>query len=212
MAPAGLWTTPSDLARYALEVQRSLAGISNPVLSKAMVQQMLTPGMNDWGLGPQLGGKPGHRYFTHGGANEGYRCQLVAYNEGDGVVVMTNGDGGGQLAMEIVRSVAHEYGWPDFQPEPHTLAKVDPKVFDAYAGQYENQFGVFTVTHEGDGLFAELTGQPKVQLYPESDREYFLTLVEATVTFDVDSQGKATQLTLNQNGNNLPAKRIAPRP
>jgi CubicO group peptidase (beta-lactamase class C family) len=125
MAPAGLWTTPSDLARYALEVQRSLAGISNPVLSKAQVQRMLTPGMNDWGLGPQLGGKPGHRYFTHGGANEGYRCQLVAYNEGDGVVVMTNGDGGGQLAMEIVRGVAHEYGWPDFQSEPHTLAKVD---------------------------------------------------------------------------------------
>lgn len=212
MAPAGLWTTPSDLARYALEVQRSLAGTSNRVLSKAMVQQMLTPGMNDWGLGPQLGGKPGHRYFTHGGANEGYRCQLVAYNEGDGVVVMTNGDGGGQLAMEIVRSVAHEYGWPDFQPESHTIAKVDSKIFDAYAGRYQSQLGVFTVTHEGDRLFAELTGQPKVRLYPEGDREFFLTEVEATVMFDVDSQGKATQLTLRQNGNNLPATRIASGP
>jgi CubicO group peptidase (beta-lactamase class C family) len=209
MAPAGLWTTPSDLARYALEVQGSLAGTSNVVLSKATIQQMLTPGLNDWGLGPELGGRTGHRYFTHGGANEGYRCQLVAYNEGDGVVIMTNGDGGGQLAMEIVRSVAHEYGWPDFQPEVHSLAKVDPKIFDSYVGEYQSQLGVFTITREGDRLFAQLTGQPKFRLYPASEHEYFLTVVEATVTFDVDVQGKATQLTLHQNGNNLPAKRVA---
>ena len=209
MAAAGLWTTPSDLARYALEVQRSLAGTPNLVLSKATVQQMLTPGLNDWGLGPQLGGRPSRRYFTHGGSNEGYRCQLVAYNLGDGVVIMTNGDSGGQLAMEIVRSVAHEYDWPDFQPGSHTVAKVDPKIFDAYAGEYQSQIGVFTVTRQGDQLFAELAGQPKVRLYPENDREYFLTVVEATVTFDVDAQGKATQLTLHQGGDNLPAKRIS---
>lgn len=209
MAPAGLWTTPSELARYALEVQRSFAGTSNLVLSRATVQEMLTPGLNNWGLGPELGGSTGHRYFTHGGANEGYRCQLVAYNEGDGVVIMTNGDGGGQLAMEIVRSVAHEYGWPDFQPEAHDLAKVDPKIFDSYLGEYQSQFGIFTITRAGDQLFAELTGQPKVRLYPENDRKFFLTVVEATVDFDVDSQGKATRLTLHQNGNDLPATRIA---
>ena len=209
MAPAGLWTTPSDLARYALEVQRAFAGTSNLVLAKATIQQMLTPGLNDWGLGPELGGSTGHRYFPHGGANEGYRCQLVAYNEGDGVVVMTNGDGGGQLAMEIVRSVAREYAWPDFQPESRSLAKVDPKIFDSYIGEYQSRFGVFTITREGDRLFAELTGQPKVRLYPASDKEYFLTVVEATVTFDVDAQGKANQLTLHQNGNNLTAKRVA---
>ena len=208
MAPAGLWTTPSDLARYALEVQRSLAGTSNRVLSKASIQQMLTPGLNDWGLGPELGGSTGHRYFTHGGANEGYRCQLVAYNEGDGVVIMTNADGGGQLAMEIVRSVAHEYGWPDFQPESHATVKVDPKIFDGYAGEYQSQFDIFTITHEGDQLFVKVAAQPKFRLYPESDREYFLTSIGATVTFDVDSQGKATQFTLHQNGNDLPAKRI----
>jgi hypothetical protein len=94
----------------ALEVQRGVAGGASKVLSKAMFQQMLTPGLNDWGLGPQLGGSEGHRYFEHGGANEGYRRQLVAYNQGDGVVIMTNSDSGNPLAMEIVRSVAHEYG------------------------------------------------------------------------------------------------------
>lgn len=123
MAPAGLWTTPSDLARYAIEVQKSLAGASDKVLSVAMVRQMLTPGKNNQGLGPGVGGSGQHRYFTHGGANEGYRCNLMAYNEGDGVVIMTNGDNGGQLASDLQRSVAHQYGWPDFQPAERTTAK-----------------------------------------------------------------------------------------
>lgn len=209
MAPAGLWTTPSDLARYALEVQRALAGTSKLVLSKAMVQQMLTPGLNDWGLGPELGGSSEHRYFTHGGGNEGYRCQLVAYNQGDGVVIMTNGDGGGAVAGEMLRSVAHEYGWPDFQPKLHSISKVDPKIFDSFAGQYQSEFGLFTVTREGDELFVQLAGRPKIRLYPESDREYFLTAADATVTFEVDSQGKTDQLTYHEPGNNLPAKRVA---
>jgi CubicO group peptidase (beta-lactamase class C family) len=208
MAPAGLWTTPSDLARYAIEVQNSLAGTSNRVLSKAMVQQMLTAGLNDQGLGPGLGGSAGHRYFTHGGANEGYRCNLIAYNQGDGVAIMTNGDNGGQLASEILRSVAREYGWPDFQPEIHSTAKVDPKIFDGYTGAYQSQYGVFTVTRQGDELFIELTGQPKVRLFPESKHEFFLKVVDARFFFEVDSKGAATQLTLHQNGSDVTAKRI----
>src|SRR5580704_15234844 len=152
MAPAGLWTTPSDLARYAIEVQRSLSGLSNHVLSAAMVRQMLTPGLNHQGLGPGVGGSEKHPYFTHGGSNEGYKCNLVAYNDGDGVVIMTNGDNGGQLASEIQRSVAREYGWPDFQPVEHTVTQVDPKVLAAYAGVYQDSNMLFTVTREADQL------------------------------------------------------------
>ena len=137
MAPAGLWTTPSDLARYAMEVQKTLAGKSNAVLSTAAVQAMLTPGKNKWGLGVETGGGAGHRYFTHGGANEGFQCDLVAYNSGDGAVIMTNSDSGGQLATEILRTIAHEYGWPDFQPAENTVSKVvDPKILARYVGAY----------------------------------------------------------------------------
>ena len=116
MAPAGLWTTPSDLARYAIEVQKALAGKSKAVLSAATAKQMLTPGKNQWGLGVETGGAVGHPYFTHSGANEGFQCDLVAYDNGDGAVIMTNSDNGGQLATEILRTIAHEYGWSDFQP------------------------------------------------------------------------------------------------
>jgi CubicO group peptidase (beta-lactamase class C family) len=207
-APAGLWTTPSDLARYAIEVQKSLVGASNRVISAAMTHQMLTPGMNGWGLGPEVGGGESHRYFSHGGANEGYRCNLVAYNQGDGLVVMTNGDNGGGLAAEILGAVAKEYGWPDFRPEEHTIADVGPKILDVYVGSYQSQLGVFTVTRKNEQLLIELTGQPSLRLYPENDRNFFVKEFEARFTFETDAQGKATQLTLHQSGQDFTAKRI----
>ncbi len=140
MAPAGLWTTPLDLARYAMEVQMSLASKSNRVISAAMARQMLTPGMNQQGLGPVTGGSPEHRYFTHSGANEGFQCDMVVYENGDGAVIMTNSDNGGQLAGEILRTIAYEYKWPDFGPAEREITKADPadpKVLDGYVGAYE---------------------------------------------------------------------------
>jgi CubicO group peptidase (beta-lactamase class C family) len=208
MAPAGLWTTPSDLARYAIEVQKSLAGTSNRVLSAAMVRQMLTAGLGHQGLGPGVGGSAAHPFFEHGGANEGYRCNLFAYNIGDGVVIMTNGDNGGQLAAELQRSVAREYGWPDFQPVEHTITRLDPKILESYAGAYQGPRGLFTVTREGEQLFIQLGAQPKAHVFPESEREFFAKVVDAQFTFQVDSQAKATGLTLHQNGSDLVAKRL----
>jgi len=208
MAPAGLWTTPSDLARYAIEVQKSLAGTFNHVLSTAMVRQMLTPGLNHQGLGPQIGGSGKHLYFAHDGANEGYRCSLVAYNDGDGAVIMTNGDNGGPLMSEILRSVAREYNWPDFQPVEHVITKVDPKILDSYVGAYQLSRAAFTITRHGDQLSVQLTGQPAFPMFPESDKKFFLKVVDAQIAFDVDSQGKPAQLTLYQNGLEQTAKRL----
>src|SRR5580704_1293578 len=71
MAPAGLWTTPSDLARWAIEIQKDLAGKPGGVISQAMAREMLKPGLNKWGIGIGTGGAAAHPYFTHGGANEG---------------------------------------------------------------------------------------------------------------------------------------------
>jgi CubicO group peptidase (beta-lactamase class C family) len=79
MAAAGLWTTPSDLALFAIELQGSKAGKSNKVLSKSMTDQMLTMQIESWGLGISLGGEGAAATFSHGGGNEGFRCQMFAY-------------------------------------------------------------------------------------------------------------------------------------
>jgi len=117
MAAAGLWTTPSDLARYIIEVQQSLQGGANHVLSQKLTQEMVTSGKGNWGLGLQIGGSQSNQYFSHGGVNEGYESLFVAYEHGgDGAIVMTNAQGGSRLASEVMSSIAIAYNWPDFRP------------------------------------------------------------------------------------------------
>lgn len=114
MAAAGLWTTPSDLARFAIELRNALHGTSERVLSAATARQMLTRQRKDLnGLGIGLGGEGGTLSFSHGGANRGFMCHLIAFAEsGDGAAIMTNGDRGQALIQEVLRAIAAEYGWP----------------------------------------------------------------------------------------------------
>ena len=207
MAAAGLWTTPTDLAIYAIEVEQSLAGKANHVLSADMTRQMLTPGMGHWGLGLQIGGSDANPYFSHGGANEGFRNNFAAYEKnGEGVFVMTNGDNGGQIADEVMHSVANEYQWPDFKPTVRTAIQVDPKVLASYAGTYELMKGFdLVVTVEDGQLMTQATGQDKVHVYPETDTKFFLTVVEAEIEFVKDDQGKVSSLVLHQNGHDMKA-------
>ncbi|MGO8786551.1 MAG: serine hydrolase [Terriglobia bacterium] len=210
MAPAGLWTTPSDLALLAIEVQNEYAGKSSTVLSQAMMREMLTPQKGEWGLGFGLQ-SPGHALrFGHNGANEGYQCDLQAYTEsGEGVAIMTNSDNGGQVIGEILRAIAKEYNWPDFQTKEHKIVKVDPKVFDGFVGHYQLAPNfILSFMREGDHFFTQATGQPKFEVFPESDHDYFLTVVDAQVTFVTDSKGHATELILHQGGMDQHAKRI----
>ena len=118
MAAAGLWTTASDLARFAIEIQKSREGRSNHVLSREMTTQMLTRQTESAGLGLFLQGTSQAPRFGHNGADEGFQALLVAtLDSGKGAVVMANSDNGVRLAQEIVLSIAAEYGWPDYKPK-----------------------------------------------------------------------------------------------
>ena len=210
LAAAGLWTTPGDLARFAIGIQDALAGKSHPVISKNMAEQMLTRQMENDGLGLFLDGEGRTLRFSHNGANEGFQCMLVAYaRTGQGAAIMTNSDRGGALIPEILFAISHEYGWPDYKPTERTEVKVDPSLFRGYVGRYQLAPNfILTVTQEGDHLFTQATGQPKVEIFPEGNRDYFLKVVDAQVTFVTDSQGRATELVLHQGGTDHHAKRI----
>lgn len=91
MSAAGLWTTSTDLARYAIGVQQSLAGATNPVISQKLTHEMLTPQKENVGLGLMLENSGKSLRFKHGGRNEGFDALLVAYAEqGFGAVLMIN--------------------------------------------------------------------------------------------------------------------------
>jgi CubicO group peptidase (beta-lactamase class C family) len=210
MAAAGLWTTPSDLARFAIELQKSQAGKSNQVISAALAQQMLRPQFRNWGLGPSVEGEGRAARFSHGGSNEGFRCVLVAFSEtGQGAAIMTNSDNGGPLISEILRGIAREYGWSAHLPEERTRAKVDPKIYDAYAGQYEVMPGMaVTVSKEQDRLFAHIPGQPPAELHPESEITFFTVTGGFRITFVKDEQGRVTEAVVQPGGQERRAKKI----
>ena len=196
MAAAGLWTTPSDLARFAIEIQKSKSGKSNKILSVERVNEMLTPQVGGWGLGLDLRGKNQSARFGHGGGNEGYRCLMFAYSDsGQGAVVMTNSDNGYALAEEIMRSIAKEYGWFEYLPKEKVIVSVDRKIYDSYAGQYEIAPNFFlTITNENGKLMSQMTGQSKLELFAESENDFFLKVSETEIKFVKNAQGTVTGL------------------
>ena len=113
MAAAGLWTTPTDLAKFAIEIAMEKQGKSNKLLSQKMIQEMFTrpPSSTDMGIGFALpANRPGE--FGHNGADEGFQAQLIMNADtGQGVAIMANSDYGILVANEYVRSLAKEYGW-----------------------------------------------------------------------------------------------------
>ena len=117
-AAAGLWTTPTDLAKLAIEVQLSLLGKSNRVLSQTTVREMVTPvGVGPYAVGFQIAKEGEGWYFMHGGSNWGFQCDLIAHLvNGYGAVIMTNTDGGGALIQRLRRLIQQEYKWDALDP------------------------------------------------------------------------------------------------
>jgi CubicO group peptidase (beta-lactamase class C family) len=213
MAAAGLWTTAGDLALLAIELQKSLAGKSNKIISKEMTAQMLSRQFQDWGLGPGVEVRNGVVKFSHAGQDEGFEAFWVGYGDGRGAAVMTNGDRGTALAMEVVRSVAREYGWDDYHSTEREVAKVDPKIYDAYAGDYEIKVNpqltvTLSFTSEGGKLLASQQGGPKREWLPSAETEFFSLVSGNTLTFVRDAQGAVTEVVIHQGGEDYRGRKI----
>lgn len=211
MAAAGLWTTPTDLAKFAIEVQLSLLGKSNRVISKETANKMVTPLIEgSGGLGFFLQKQGNAFYFGHGGADEGFRAQLLVHKEkGYGAVVMVNSDNG-QIINEIIASIANEYKWEDFVPQPVETVAVDPKILDDYVGRFQvNPDRVLTITRDGGKLYAQPTQSPKVELFPTSETTVIRVDENVKYTFLRSEDGKVESVKIRFDGGETVAGRMA---
>jgi D-alanyl-D-alanine-carboxypeptidase/D-alanyl-D-alanine-endopeptidase len=155
--------------------------------------------------------KNGNSIIWHNGGTGGYMTYMgFDQKSRAGVVVLSNlsaPPGPDDIGRHLL-----DQSYPLQKVEPlkeHTEVTVNTKIYDNYVGSYQLAPNmIMTMTREGDQLFTQLTGQPKFQLFPESERKFFLKVVDAQVTFDTDAQGRATQATLHQNGRDQVAKRI----
>ena len=174
MAAAGLWTTPTDLAKFAIEVQLTLAGRSKKVISKEAAEKMVTPYISDdvgMGFFVEKHGKA--TYFGHNGADQGFLSMLLVHRDkGYGAVVMVNSMNP-QIMSEIVRAVAREYKWEEYVSDPVTPVTLAPEVLDAYAGRYRVDVDTaVTIAREGGRLLGAQTGGGKVELIPISETTF----------------------------------------
>jgi len=96
----------------------------------------------------------------------------------------------------------------DAAPPARQEVKVDPALYDAYVGEYELAPGfILTVTREGDRLMTQATGQEKVEIFPSSETEFFLKVVDAQLTFVRGADGRAESVVLHQGGRDVPGRR-----
>ncbi|WP_225725493.1 MULTISPECIES: serine hydrolase [unclassified Nocardia] len=219
MATAGLWTTPSDLCRYALAVRAAYAGAPGGLISQRLAREMLTPqilttapdrtgGLDAVGLGPFLS-TSGPARFGHSGGNEGFRCHLLAYRDLDvGAAVMTNSDLGTYAVQRMFAAIAKAHDWPDCPikvddpelPAESTLAK--------FAGRYRLRAGFeLAITTVGYDLQVTFAGQPPMTFtFMGTNGDQAPTF--ASVTTDTTLRLDGSTLTFIQNGRDIALERL----
>jgi hypothetical protein len=216
MAAAGLWTTATDLARFAIDVQQSLAGKSSKVISQAMTQQMLTNQAADYGLGLAVSGAGAARIFGHNGRDEGFDARMQGFAEaGQGVVVMINANDNSGMVGRIVRFVSRKYKWPaqsSSSSGPAATERTAPGVpLETVTGRYElNNNNMLTLADYDGRLFVDVNGLPDEEFlfmggdrFGSSDRNVSFRLARGAA-------GEVVGLSWSDNGKERPVPRIGP--
>lgn len=198
LAPAGLWSTAHDLALLVLAIQRAASGHDTRVLTQQQARSMLTPVSEGYGLGVELDHTGEKAVFYHSGSNAGYKSLLFAYEKtGQGVVILTNSVNGWTLIEAIVRSVAVEYGWSDYQQIEKVSVKPNTALFSRFSGDFAVSNTKVRISEDNGRLY--IAGPPlgplPVELLPSGDYDYFIREKDVTLHFDSNMDDKIKTFT-----------------
>lgn len=172
--------------------------------------RMLTPAKDNYAYGLEVAtDTKGRKHVSHGGGIEGFLSEASYYpNQKLFVAVLVNNDRA--PATEVMRNLMAIYDGETVKlPKKRVAIKVDAKILDAYVGEFELSPAMkFRFTREGDQLMLEPTGQGKIPVFAESETEFFLTVVDATMKFLKDADGKVTSIEFTQSGRTTVMKRL----
>jgi CubicO group peptidase (beta-lactamase class C family) len=212
-AAAGLWTTPTDLAKYIIESQLEYEGKSSKVLSPAMMRTRMTPYIdNSAALGVFIFEKNGVKWFNHNGGNEAFLCNSFgSLQGGNGVVVMVNSDRF-DIIPEISNSVATVYGWKGFYtPVYKKIFTIARDSLQAYMGKYLLVKDTLSISLCDDKLCMRQNGMPARGLnliFSTTTEASMREVPGASINFVFNNEGKVDELIVNEGGNKTICKRI----
>ncbi|HWB09206.1 MAG TPA: serine hydrolase [Pirellulales bacterium] len=203
-AAGGLYSTVGDLHRW----HEALSG--GKLLSEKGMTAMFTPVKGDYAYGWNVQNRSGHLVIGHGGGINGFATSILRIpDQKICVIVLSNvvPAPAGRMANDLASILL---GQPYSPPKTRRVAKVDPKIYDELEGRYELAPNfILTVSRKDDRLLTQATGQPEVEVFPESENEFFLRVVDAQLTFVRDKEGQVTHLILHQGGRDIEGKRLA---
>jgi CubicO group peptidase (beta-lactamase class C family) len=196
LTAAGLWSTPSDLAKFGIGVQHALEGKPGAVLSQGVTRTILTPVKDHYGLGFAVYSAGPTGRFGHDGANAGFQASLVMYRGGQGVAIMTDSDNGILLIGEITNAIAAAYGWPDYKPKAKRLYPLPSTALRRLEGTYRFADGSPPVRVEllKDTLYLAAANGRRVQLYPASATRFFELEQDVDVVFTLSAAGRSSKI------------------
>jgi CubicO group peptidase (beta-lactamase class C family) len=199
-AAAGLWTTPTDMAKYIIETELALQGKSQKVLSQEMTKLRLTPYVDTAnGMGFFIWNQNGVKYFDHGGGNEGFGSEFIgSFEDGNGVVVMMNNGIGWNFLYEIIFSVATTYDWKNgYIPVIKKEIEIPEKDLEKYTGKYRFWKGTLKVYKSIDGLSIDADDDVKYKIHFTDNSHFFLLERDGDFYFKINKRGKVTGISKN---------------
>lgn len=203
IAAAGLWTTPSDIAKYCIHIQNILDNKIVGVLKKETVELMLTRQINNTGLGLALKNESDSLIFGHDGTNAGFTSQMLSFAyKGDAIVIMTNSDNGKAFIDELVTCVSTFYNWnirKNKIVKPITLQNKDLAIYTGkYAYQVNGRTNYIKVKVKNDKLTIYLPNREQVPLLPLSNLEFIDPEHKIVYNFNQNEKGDVISFIWNE--------------
>jgi CubicO group peptidase (beta-lactamase class C family) len=181
-AAGSLYSTVEDLFAW------NEALFADKLLTTKSREAMMTPDKNNYAYGLTVTQQNNRKVVSHGGGINGFNTYLARFPDE-------------KVTVAVLRNATFGSPNPGKLPGSKVVAKVDPKIYDAYVGDYQLAPNfILTVTREDDRLMTQATGQGKIEIFPESETKFFPKVMEASLTFVKDENGKVTHLILNQGG------------